>query len=216
MPHFALALVDAAKRLGGTDRLPRSELVALSAAVDFTSLGRDYLTRVRAQGIDTGTFTDKMPLNYLYCGLIRRALPDARIVHVTRHPMAACYAMYKTLFRDGYPFSYDLEELGGYYIAYRRLMRHWADTLPGVIHELRYEDLVRDLRGETRRLLKFCGLDWQDACVEFHNNRAATTTASASHVRQRLYDTSVSQWQHYSKQLASLERQLRAAGVGDE
>jgi tetratricopeptide (TPR) repeat protein len=213
LPDFALALTAAVKGLSGQAQLTRHQLVAQSARVDFPSLGRDYLARVRAQGIDADYFTDKMPLNYLYCGLIHRALPNARIVHVRRAPMAACYAIYKTLFQDGYPFSYDLSELGHYYLAYRRLMRHWGEMLPGTIHELRYEDLVREQQGETRRLLEFCGLEWEDACVDFHTNTTPTTTASAAQVRRALYDTSVSQWCHYRSQLASLEEQLRAANI---
>jgi hypothetical protein len=157
-----------------------------------------------------------MPMNYLYCGLIRRALPQAKIVHLTRVPMAACYAMYKTLFKDGYPFSYDLGEIARYYIAYRRLMDHWQATLPGGIHTVSYEDLVADQLGETRRLLDFCGLEWQDACTEFHRNSSAATTASAVQVRRPMYDSSVAQWRHYAKQLAPLREQLRAAGIDPE
>jgi hypothetical protein len=156
-----------------------------------------------------------MPLNYLYCGLIRRALPNARMVHLKRHPMASGYAIYKTLFQDGYPYSYDLEELGRYYVAYRRLMRHWAETLPGAIHELHYEELIADSGRVTRLLLEFCGLEWQDACADFLSNPAPTTTASAAQVRRPLYDTSVSQWRHYRKQLAPLEATLRTGGIED-
>ena len=216
LAHFALAVVAATRRRGNGKPLTREALIAASALIDFEALGRDYLARVRSGGIDSGCFTDKMPLNYLYCGLIRRALPAARIVHVRRHPMAACYAIYKTLFQDGYPFSYDLEELGRYYIAYRRLMSHWAETLPGTIHELHYEDVIADPPGETRRLLEFCGLAWEDACGEFHNDPAPSTTASAAQVRRPLYDTSISQWRHYRSQLTFLETQLRAAGITDE
>jgi len=215
LPHFALSVVAAATARSGGARLTRQQLVTQSALVDFASLGRDYLARVRASGIKD-RFIDKMPLNYLYCGLIRRALPNARIVHVRRGAMAACYAIYKTLFQDGYPFSYDLEELGRYYIAYRRLMRHWAATLPGAIHELRYEDLVADQLGETRRLLGFCGLKWEDGCLRFEANTAPTTTASAAQIRRPLYDTSVSQWHHYRTQLASLEKRLREAGLDED
>jgi hypothetical protein len=213
LPHFAFALVSQLQSRNGNASLTREALVAESARVDFAALGREYLARVRAGGVASRCFTDKMPLNYLYCGLIRRAFPSARIVHVQRHPMAACYAMHKTLFQDGYPFSYDLDELARYFVAYRRLMRHWAETLPGAIHELRYEDLIADPHGETRRLLDFCGLEWQDACTDWHTNSAPTTTASAAQVRRPLYDTSVSQWRHYRSQLASLERQLREAGI---
>jgi tetratricopeptide (TPR) repeat protein len=213
LTHFALAVVDSVRRQTGRTQLPRKELVARSAQSDFAALGRNYLARARAGGIDATRFTDKMPLNYLYCGLIQRALPNARIVHVTRQPMAACYAIYKTLFKDGYPFSYDFAELAQYYAAYRRLMRHWEATLPGRIHQVSYEALVADQIGATRRLLDFCDLAWENACAEFHQNPAPTTTASAVQVRRRIYDTSVSQWRNYEKQLAPLRAHLVAAGV---
>ncbi len=210
---FASATVAAAQRRSAGRQLTRRELVAHSARLDFPALGRDYLERVRAAGIHAERFVDKMPLNYLYCGLIRRALPAARIVHVSRTPMAACYAIYKTLFQDGYPFSYELEELGRYYVAYRRLMQHWQATLPGALLELRYEELVMDQGGQSRRLLQFCGLEWEDACAEFQRNAAPTTTASAAQVRRPMYDTSLFQWRHYERQLEPLRAQLNAAGI---
>jgi tetratricopeptide (TPR) repeat protein len=215
LPHFALGVVAAAAGIAGQGRGPvsRRDLVRLSAGIDFESLGQDYLRRVRAAGVTAQRFTDKMPLNYLYCGLIRKALPRAHIVHVRRRPMAACYAMFKTLFQDGYPFSYDLGELGRYYIAYRRLMHHWHTSLPGFIHELSYEALIGAQRHETQRLLAFCGLDWQEACMQFHSNGAPTTTASAVQVRRPLYDTAVSQWRNYARQLEPLRRQLLAADI---
>jgi tetratricopeptide (TPR) repeat protein len=209
---FALALVARVRGENGHEQLPRRELVARSAHVDFAALGREYLVRARAV-VAEGRFTDKMPLNYLYCGLIRRALPNAKIVHLTRHPMAAGYAMYKTLFKDGYPFSYDLDEIARYYIAYRKLMDHWSAVLPGTVYSLNYENLVADQIDETRKLLEFCGLDWEDACAEFHRNPSATTTASASQVRRPIYDSSVAQWRHYTAQLASLSSALESAGI---
>jgi tetratricopeptide (TPR) repeat protein len=210
--YMALSIVEAVRRRGAP-QLPRRELVARSADIDFPALGRDYLDKVRRAGVDAVRFTDKMPLNYLYCGLIQRALPNAKIVHVTRQPMAACYSMYKTLFKDGYPFSYDLGDIARYYIGYRRLMQHWQGAAPAAIYSLSYEALVADQLGETRKLLDFCGLEWQDACVEFHRNPAPTTTASASQVRRRMYDSSVSQWRHYAAELATLSRLLGDAGI---
>jgi len=209
---FALSLVARVRSENGKEHLPRRELVARSAHVDFAALGREYLSRARAV-IAEGRFTDKMPLNYLYCGLIQRALPNAKIVHLTRHPMAAGYAMYKTLFKDGYPFSYDLDEIAQYYIAYRKLMDHWSAVMPGAVYALNYENLVADQIDETRKLLEFCGLDWEDACAEFHRNPSATTTASASQVRRPIYDSSVAQWRHYTAQLASLSSALGSAGI---
>jgi len=193
LDHFALCMVDAVRRKSGGAQLPRRELVARSADLDFPALGRDYLERARYAAAGGVRFTDKMPLNYLYCGLIRRALPNAKIVHVARRPMAACYAMYKTLFRDGYPFSYDLGEIGRYYIGYRRLMDHWQATLPSAMYPMSYEALVADQPGETRKLLEFCGLEWQDACLEFHCNLLLMIIVSAAQVRWCLYDSSMSQ-----------------------
>jgi tetratricopeptide (TPR) repeat protein len=213
LDSFALSLVDAARGKSGRANLPRQELVALSATLDFAALGRDYLARARAAYGGSGRFVDKMPLNYLYCGLIHRALPNARIVHVVRHPMAVCYAMYKTLFKSGYPFSYDLREIGRYYGAYRRLMAHWRTTMPGTIYELKYEDLIADQADETRKLLEYCGLEWEDGCLAFHRNPTPSTTASASQVRRPLYDSSVSQWRHYEARLSELKDTLAAEGI---
>ena len=212
---FALALVAAVVRRDGGAPLPRRELVARSAKLDFAALGRDYIARsLRIPGRpEASRLIDKMPLNYLYCGLIARALPQAKIVHLARHPMAACYAMYKTLFRDGYPFSYDLSEIARYYAAYRRLMDHWERTLPGRIHTLHYEALVANQDVETRRLLAFCGLEWEEACASFHLNPAPTTTASAAQVREPVHGRSLAQWRHYERQLAGLYEQLKIAGI---
>lgn len=202
--EFSQALFDAVMRTANTTSLERRDLVARSAKVDFAALGREYLERTRPATRRKPHFTDKMPLNFLYCGIIRRALPDARIVHLTRHPLAVCYAMYKTLFRDVYPFSYKLEELGRYYIAYRKLMTHWRTTLPGAIHELSYESLVSDPPGEIRRLFAYCGLEWEET---------GPWVLQAPQVRQSLYDPSLTQWHHYATQLEGLRSQLVAAGI---
>src|SRR5208282_5819441 len=147
-----------------------------------------------------------------YCGLIRQALPHAKIIHVTRHPMAVGYAMYKTLFKNGYPFSYDLGEIGRYYIAYRRLMQHWEAIMPRALYQVSYEDLVANQLVETRKLLDYCGLELEETCIAFHQNTAASTTASASQVRRPIYNSSVSQWRHYEQQLSELRSELTSAG----
>ena len=209
---FAQALVDAVRRDTGRQQMPRQQLIENSANLDFAALGFDYLRRAQAIA-GNARFIDKMPLNYLYCGLIKRALPQARLIHVVRHPMAVCYAMYKTLFKDGYPFSYDLAEMARYYLGYRRLMAHWQAILPHQIYELSYESLIADQIGETRKLLAFCGLEWQQACAQFQDNPAASTTASAAQVRRPMYDSSVSQWREYAVQLAGLREQLETANI---
>jgi hypothetical protein len=213
LPCFAEALVLSLRRARESAPPTRREIVTLAAQLDFPSLGRTYLERVHAALEASPRFTDKMPLNYLYCGLIARALPGARIVHVSRSPMASCFAMYKTLFEDGYPFSYDLNELGRYFAGYQRLMRHWRAALPGRIHELRYEALIEQPKAETRRLLEFCDLDWFDGCLEFQHVSAPSTTASAAQVRRPLYDSSVAQWREYRAELEPLRESLMRAGV---
>jgi tetratricopeptide (TPR) repeat protein len=213
LDSFALALVDQVRRASGSSQMARQDLVRRSAQVDFVALGAEYLKRAYAACLGATRFIDKMPLNYLYCELIRRALPRAKIIHVSREPMAVCYAMYKALFKDAYPFSYDLQDIARYYAGYRRLMDHWQALMPDGIHTIRYEALVADQAGESRRLLDFCGLEWQESCVQFHKNPSAATTASAAQVRRPIYDSSVAQWRHYEAQLAGLRSQLEAAGI---
>lgn len=203
----------ASRQNSAAGQLSRETLLALTTRLDFRLLGNAYIESVR-QGIDqTGRFVDKLPLNFLYAGLIHLALPGAKIIHVQRHPMDSCYAIYKTLFRDAYPFSYQLQEIGAYYLAYRKLMAHWLELMPGVIHTVRYENLVMDVEHETRLLLDYCDLPWEEQCLHFHENTTASTTASASQVRSALYSSSVGKWRQYSKQLQPLAEQLAAAGV---
>lgn len=210
--HFGNAVVDAARRRLGRNGT-RAELVAASAGVDFAALGADYLTRSRPLTGSTAHFTDKLPLNYLYCGLIDAALPAARIVHVTRHPLATCFGVFKVLFDQGYPFSYDLMEIADYYIAYRRLMAHWQASLPGRIIEIGYEDLVADPGTQCRALIASLGLAWEADCLDFHRNPAPASTASATQVRRPLYTSAVSMWRNYARQLAPLRARLEAAGI---
>jgi tetratricopeptide (TPR) repeat protein len=193
--------------------LTRTQIVEKSATLDFARLGRDYISSTRPATGQTHYFIDKLPFNYLYVGLVRVALPNAKIVNLTRHPMATCYAVYKQFFRDAYPFSYDLGDLGRYYIAYRQLMQHWREVLPGAVCFVAYEDVVRNTESEARRLLDFCGLDWEPRVLEFQSNRQASTTASASQVRQPVYDTSIDRWRAYHEYLVALETMLRDAGI---
>ena len=158
---------------------------------------------------------DKTPLNYLYLGLIAKALPRARIVHVRRHPMASCYAMYKTLFRMGYPFSYDLDDLGRYYVAYSRLMNYWRALLPGRFLDLDYESLVATRRAR-RAGCSSIAASWRAECLRFHENTAPTATASAAQVRRPIYRESKDLWRNYRQELAPLARCLAHNGVAVE
>ncbi|MDX1381633.1 MAG: sulfotransferase, partial [Xanthomonadales bacterium] len=191
----------------------KAELVRQSAGMDHALLGRRYLEATRGYGLDAPSLLDKTPLNFLYLGLIRLALPSASVVHLRRHPLDSVFAMYKTLFRMGYPFSYDLDDLAQYYLAYRRLMAHWREVCPGALHDLDYEALVTDPEPNARALLAHCGLDWNDRCLAFHRNPAPAATASAAQVRQPIYTSSVGRWKVHAERLAPVAEKLHAAGI---
>jgi len=211
--HFSAELVKLCRQNSRTKEGRPSSLVSLSKAIDFKKLGQEYIDRARPIGDSRPFFIEKMPLNFLYTGLIHRALPKAKIIHLQRNPMDACYAIYKRLFADIYPFSYDQQELGHYYLAYRELMEHWNTVMPGVIHNVSYEALVADQEGESRKLVEFCDLPWQDGCLNFYKNKEASTTASASQVRQKVYSSSVGKWRHYETQLQPLRAIFEIAGL---
>jgi tetratricopeptide (TPR) repeat protein len=176
-------------------------------------IAREYLARSRSRRGDKPRFSDKQTANFFYCPLILRAFPNARIVHMTRHPMAACYAIFKTRFYGTFPFGNDLTDLADFYIDYRRLMAHWHRIVPGRIFDLAYEDVVTSLEPTTRQLLDYVGLPFEPACLEFHRNPAATMTASSVQVRRPIYDSSLQQWQHYASELAPIRERFEAAGI---
>ena len=214
---FSSELVKEIQRYSQGKPVAKDKIVESSLHVDFARLGRNYANAAR-QAVEPASphFIDKLPFNFLYCGLIRRALPKARIIHMVRDPMDTCYAVYKTLFGQAYPFSYDLDELATYYIAYQKLMAHWHQGMPGVILDVEYEKLVTDPEQQARRLISHCGLDWEPACLEFHKSETASTTASAVQVRQPVYSTSIQKWRNYETQLAPLKARLVDAGLVTE
>lgn len=191
----------------------RNTLISKVASADMARLGDEYWRAV--EGYDPGAprVIDKTPLNFLYLGIIARALPNATIIHVRRHPMASGYAMFKTLFRMGYPFSYDLQDIGRYYAAYRRLMDHWRSLFPGRILDVDYEALVDDPEMVSRAVVAHCGLDWDPACLDFHRSAAPSATASAAQVRQPVYRHARDLWREYEAQLEPLAETLRREGV---
>ncbi len=213
LSSFSVELVRIVQGLPVGAPVSRLDFVDRAATIDFQALGEAYLKSTLPYRNERPRFIDKLPFNYLYAGLIHRALPRARIVSLERHPMDSCYSVYKQLFRDAYPFSYNLDDLGSYFIAYTELMRHWKGAMPGVIHTVRYEDLVADLEVETRKLLEFCGLAWDERCLRFHENPDASTTASALQVRQPIYAHSVGRWRNYARQLEPLRARLASAGI---
>jgi tetratricopeptide (TPR) repeat protein len=208
---FAYALMHTLRQ--SADKLA---LIDLAATMDFAALGRRYVDATRRYGRKGPYLVDKTPLNFLYFGLIRLALPNARIVHVHRNPMDSCYGMYRTLFRAGYPFSYDFEDLGKYYVAYQQLMEHWREVAPDGFLDVAYESLVADQERVSRRMLAYCGLNWEPACLEFHRNDSPISTASSAQVRRPIYRDAVHRWRRYERQLEPLAAFLKREHVDIE
>jgi hypothetical protein len=207
---LAMALIKSAGKVSG-----KAELVQRSTRLDFKALGRHYCNHL--PDADAVRYLDKTPVNFLYLGLIAAALPNARVIHLRRNPMDVCYAMYKTLFRMAYPFSYDLGDLARYWIGYDRLMRHWREVFPASrLLEIDYEDLVANQEARSRELVQFAGLPWQDACLSFEKNQQPSLTASAAQVRQPMYSSSVGLWRRHENQLAPLRDLLVQAGIDIE
>ena len=172
---------------------------ALSA--DAKKLGNLYMESSRRMQGETPRFVDKLPQNYLLIPLILKALPNAKIVHLTRDAADACFSSYKQLFADAYLHSYDLEEMARHHCRYRRLMQIWRERFPGRFFDISYEETVRDLEGNARALLEYLELPWQDAVLEFHRQKQAVSTASAVQVREPAHTRSVGRWRRYSAHL---------------
>ena len=157
-----------------------------------------------------------MPLNFFYLGLIARALPQARFVVLRRHPLDTCLGNFRQLFAlcfSYYDYAYDLLDTGRFYTAFDRLIAHWERVLPGRILQVQYEELVRNQREETRRLLDHCGLAWDERCVQFERNPFAVSTASAVQVREPMNAAGVGRWRRYAAQLEPLRAMLAQADI---
>ncbi|MGJ8662486.1 MAG: tetratricopeptide repeat-containing sulfotransferase family protein, partial [Marinicella sp.] len=211
LTQFNHCMLQGIQQLKLNPQLSRAQMVAESVNMDFKALGQNYLNSTRPISGQTAQFIDKFPQNAQYVGLIHRALPQAKILILERHPMDVCYAVYKQMFTDIYQFSYDLEELAQYFIQHQQLMNHWQASLPLHVKTVRYENLVSNFESEARDVIQFCGLKWQDQCLNFHQNKQASTTASASQVRQKIYSSSVDLWKNYQEELKPLEDRLLAA-----
>jgi tetratricopeptide (TPR) repeat protein len=174
----------------------------------FASFGSRYLTETAALRTGRPYFIDKMPNNFSHIGLIQAMLPNAIFIDARRHPMDSCFSTFKQYFAEGQSFSYDLNDLGRYYRCYLQLMDHWDSVLPGKVLHLQYEELVRDPEVHIRRLIAHCGLEFEPACMSFHQTKRAVRTASAEQVRQPLYTTGVGYWRHFETELAPLRESL--------
>jgi hypothetical protein len=201
--------------VGGYAPKPLPFDVASLTGDALRGMGGRYLAHVLPKAPLARRIIDKLPANFRFVGLIHLALPNARIIHVRRDPLDTCFSCYSQLFVNNLEYTYDLAELGRYYRAYEVLMAHWRAVLPaGVMLEVEYETLVGDFEVEARRLVEFCGLEWDARCLKFHEAAGAVQTASAVQVRRPVFRSSVGRWRHYKEYLGPLLEILGAERSG--
>ena len=174
----------------------------------FKRFGQQFIDETRIYRDSSPLFIDKMPNNFLHIGLIRLILPNAKIIDARRSPLACCFSGYKQLFAEGQEFSYNLEDIGRYYQAYLTLMDHWNTVIPDFVLTVNHEDVVNDLAKQVKRILDFCGLDFEQSCVDFHKTKRNIKTPSSEQVRQPIYKNATEQWQHFEQYLSPLKQAL--------
>jgi hypothetical protein len=210
--HELVHIPQMARAMRGRDPDPRNPrypgiLTQLSAA-EFSKQGAEYLAATRIYRTGKPFFIDKMPNNLRHVGLIHLMLPNARIIDARREPMACCFSNFKQLFAQGQEFSYSMQDVARYYRMYLQLMRHWDAVLPGRILRVQHEDVVADLPGSVRRILEFCGLEFEAQCIEFHKTERSVRTASAEQVRKPISREGLDHWQHFEPWLEPLKAAL--------
>jgi tetratricopeptide (TPR) repeat protein len=200
------------RNLRGIDPDPNNPryppILARMEPKDFLALGEQYLAATRIYRTDKPFLIDKMPNNFRHLGLIHLMLPNARIIDARREPMACCFSNLKQLFAGGQEFTYSIDDIARYYRTYLELMRHWDRVLPGQILRIHHEDVVDDLEGNVRRILDFCGLEFEPQCVEFHKTERSVRTASSEQVRQPIFREGLDQWKHFEPWLEPLKHAL--------
>jgi tetratricopeptide (TPR) repeat protein len=205
-------IIAISRRLGKKSRNnPASDYPEILRTLDAAAardLGEGYLASTRVQRHGQPFFIDKMPNNFKHIGLIHLILPEAKIIDARRHPMAGCFSCFKQLFAHGQTFTYSLRDLGYYYRDYVRLMDHWDSVLPGRVLTVQYEDMVADTENQIRRLLDYCGLPFEDACLRFYETERAIRTPSAEQVRRPVYTEGLEQWRNYEPHLGPLRDAL--------
>ncbi|MDB2660181.1 sulfotransferase [Luminiphilus sp.] len=206
-------VLDLAKRLRGRDAdqdgTPRYPAILGDLDNDlFAQFGTQFIDQTRIYRGSGQLFIDKMPNNFFHIGLIKLILPNAKIIDARRHPMACCFSGYKQLFGEGQEFSYGLSQIGEYYKEYVRLMAHWDAVLPGHVLRVNHEDVVADLETQVHRILDYCGLEFESACLEFHKTERTVRTPSAEQVRQPIYTSGLEQWKNFEHYLAPLKEAL--------
>lgn len=189
-------------------RLVDEAMIETAGQLDFAEIGHRYIeqTQWRAQG--RPFYVDKLPPNFMLAGFIRRALPQARIIHMSRNPMDLCFSNYRALFGDAFAYSYDLGTLAEHHRRYQQLMRHWHEVMPGAIHDVCYADLVGNTEATTRALLAYCGLPYESRCLDTPSNTAPVATLSSAQVREPIHKRGLQEWRRYEAQLQPLARAL--------
>ena len=192
-----------------SDGLTYPDTVAALTPRDFAACAREYLQQVRRHRVrGARLFIDKMPNNFIHIGWIKLLFPGAKVINTRRHPLENCLAAYRQLFAEGQDFTYDMLELAEFYRGYSRLMEHWHSLLPGFVLDVHYEETLADLETQVRRILHFCGLEFEPSCLHFYRTQRAVRTASAQQVRQPLYDHALARRKHYRPYLALWEEEL--------
>ncbi len=201
---------DIAARLHHVLKIPQTypDCLPQADSLSLCKLAEEYLDQLPQAAALARLVTDKLPPNFHHLGLIALLFPNARILHCRRNPLDTCLSCFFQFFSQVMPFSRDLSSLGRYYRAYVRLMDHWRKTLPLAVLDVDYEAMVADQEGMTRRILDFCGLEWNDACLRFFETERAVKTASVWQVRQPLYASSVERWKHYERFIGPLKESL--------
>jgi tetratricopeptide (TPR) repeat protein len=206
--------LDLIPRLTRTELSPFPAAAATRSAADFARMAEDYLRAVKKIHPGADVVTDKRPDNFLYLGLIKAMFPEAKIIHTTREPLDNCLSVYFLDLDHSMAYALDLMDVGHHFRQYRRLMAHWKALFGEDIHDFDYDAFVRAPRPALQRLLEFCGLDWSEDCLAFHQRKGAVKTASVWQVREPLYQRSSGRWRRYERQLAPLRDSLRDLGAG--
>lgn len=204
LPQLAVSLTHYAD-----PQIPYPQCINHITPLQLAQVAEHYLKKIRFLDANAKKITDKMPINFIHLGIIALLFPQARIIHCNRHPLDTCISCYFMNFAAVHSFSFDLEDLGHYYVEYRRLMQHWTKILPIPIFNLTYEHLVRDPESQIREVLRFCDLTWNDACLNFHKSKRSVATASNRQVRQPLYTRSIGRYKHYQEHLQPLKEILK-------
>ena len=206
-------VVDHCMRLPDMPAASNAELASKSLSVDYAALGEDYLAAARPATGAMAHFVDAQPLNFMYVGFVRLALPKAKIVLLQRDPMDTCYAIFKTLLASGHPYSNNLEDLAHYYVAYRKLTDHWLQVIPDAIHVVSFEQLLSDPRPVIEDLFEYCSLSFEESSIGYFDSSAVATTPGAEQTRRAFSRAAVGNWKNYTKQLQPVTDILEKAGL---